>query len=64
MITTRDGGAGFMELYAGLAASANGSMPSIGIYYGVYSYAKRVMIPHLQEKYGTLGKSNYRNCDN
>ena len=53
MITTREGGAGFWELYAGLAASAIGSMPSIGIYYGVYSYGKRVLIPYLQETYGS-----------
>ena len=53
MITTRPGGAGPLELYAGLAASAIGSMPSIGIYYGVYSYGKRVLIPHFQERYGS-----------
>ena len=53
MITTREGGAGFWELYAGLAASAIGSMPSIGIYYGVYSYGKRVLIPYLQETCGS-----------
>lgn len=52
-ITTRPGGAGPLELYAGLAASAIGSMPSIGIYYGVYSYGKRVLIPHFQERYGS-----------
>lgn len=112
MITTREGGAGFLELYAGLAASAIGSMPSIGecwssglyathlyvvstrtcfvypfqcvfitntissfsssirlvrttgIYYGVYSYGKRVMIPYLQEKYGSKGNRNNELGDN
>ena len=53
MITTRKGGGGFWGLYAGLAASAIGSMPSIGIYYGVYSYGKRTLTPYLQETYGS-----------
>mmetsp|Transcript_58091 Transcript_58091/g.173368 ORF Transcript_58091/g.173368 Transcript_58091/m.173368 type:complete len:229 (-) Transcript_58091:529-1215(-) len=46
---------GIGELYAGLAVSAIGSMPAIGIYYGFYSYGKRTIIPWLQSSYGSVG---------
>lgn len=39
MITSRKGG--FLNLYAGLGVAAIGSMPSVGLYFGLYSYSKR-----------------------
>ena len=49
-ITARPGGA--LNLYAGLGVAALGSMPSVGLYFGVYSYCKRMIGPRL---YGSLG---------
>lgn len=49
-ITARPGGA--LNLYAGLGVSALGSMPSVGLYFGVYSYCKQMIGPRLK---GSLG---------
>jgi len=49
-ITSRPGGVS--NLYAGLGVSALGSMPSVGLYFGVYSYCKRMIGPRLK---GCLG---------
>lgn len=39
---------GFIELYAGLGVSAVGAMPSVGLYFGVYSYSKEKLKPFLK----------------
>ncbi|KAL3784941.1 hypothetical protein ACHAW5_003621 [Stephanodiscus triporus] len=44
-IVSRQGGPA--NLYSGLAVSALGSMPSVGLYFGVYSYCKRTIGPWL-----------------
>jgi len=44
---------GFWELYSGLGVSALGSMPSVGLYFGVYSYCKRTFVPFFQSTYGS-----------
>ncbi|KAL3822452.1 hypothetical protein ACHAXA_006880 [Cyclostephanos tholiformis] len=49
-IASRRGGLG--NLYAGLAVSALGSMPSVGLYFGVYSYCKRTIGPILMMHLG------------
>mmetsp|Transcript_5081 Transcript_5081/g.7772 ORF Transcript_5081/g.7772 Transcript_5081/m.7772 type:complete len:336 (-) Transcript_5081:1508-2515(-) len=36
---------GFLEFYAGLGVAVVGSMPSVGLYFGVYSYCKRRLRP-------------------
>eukprot|EP00547_Thalassionema_nitzschioides_P016287 CAMPEP_0194249876 /NCGR_PEP_ID=MMETSP0158-20130606/21640_1 /TAXON_ID=33649 /ORGANISM="Thalassionema nitzschioides, Strain L26-B" /LENGTH=289 /DNA_ID=CAMNT_0038986521 /DNA_START=56 /DNA_END=922 /DNA_ORIENTATION=- len=36
---------GFREFYAGLGVAVVGSMPSVGLYFGVYSYCKRRFRP-------------------
>jgi solute carrier family 25 S-adenosylmethionine transporter 26 len=41
---------GFLELYAGLGVSAIGAMPSVGLYFGVYSYCKDQLTPFFQKK--------------
>jgi Mitochondrial carrier protein len=43
---------GFWELYAGLGVSVLGAMPSVGLYFGVYSYCKRTIYPMLQQAFG------------
>jgi hypothetical protein len=53
MVMEREGGSGFLGLYAGLAVAALGSAPSIGLYYGIYSYCKRKLIPYFQSLYGS-----------
>lgn len=50
-ITNRPGGV--RNLYAGLGVSALGSMPSVGLYFGVYSYCKRRIGPKLVECFGS-----------
>lgn len=57
MVMEREGGSGFLELYAGLAVSALGSVPAIGLYYGIYSYCKRILIPFFQSLYGSKSKN-------
>eukprot|EP00980_Cylindrotheca_fusiformis_P009585 scaffold2122_cov122-Cylindrotheca_fusiformis.AAC.3 len=58
MIMDREGGLGFMGLYAGLAISALGSVPAIGLYYGMYSYCKRILIPLFQGLYGSTSTND------
>lgn len=50
IITSRPGG--ILNLYSGLVVSALGSMPSVGLYFGVYSYCKRMITPKLQKCLG------------
>mmetsp|Transcript_20672 Transcript_20672/g.35518 ORF Transcript_20672/g.35518 Transcript_20672/m.35518 type:complete len:405 (+) Transcript_20672:157-1371(+) len=50
-ITSRPGGV--TNLYAGLGVSALGSMPSVGLYFGVYSYCKRTIGPRLRSCLGS-----------
>jgi hypothetical protein len=49
-ICARKGGAS--QLYAGLGVSVVGSMPSVGLYFGVYSYCKRTLPTLLQNTFG------------
>lgn len=51
IVTRRPGGV--RNLYAGLAVSALGSMPSVGLYFGVYSYCKRTIGPTFTRLVGT-----------
>ncbi len=50
LVTSRPGG--FLELYAGLGVSAIGAMPSVGLYFGVYSYCKEKLAPTFQKALG------------
>ncbi|KAL7540801.1 hypothetical protein ACHAXR_011138 [Thalassiosira sp. AJA248-18] len=50
-IASRPGGA--LNLYAGLGVAALGSMPSVGLYFGVYSYCKEMIGPRLIECLGS-----------
>lgn len=50
-ITGRPGGVS--NLYAGLSVAALGSMPSVGLYFGVYSYCKELIGPRLKGCLGT-----------
>jgi solute carrier family 25 S-adenosylmethionine transporter 26 len=43
---------GVLELYAGLGVSVFGAMPSVGLYFGVYSYCKDKLTPLLQSSLG------------
>lgn len=43
---------GVFNLYAGLDVAVVGSMPSVGLYFGVYSYCKRRLQPMLQSRMG------------
>lgn len=58
MIAERENGSGVSELYAGLAVFALGGVPAIGLYYGIYSYCKRIFIPYLQSHYGSLSTNH------
>jgi len=49
---------GFLELYAGLGVAAVGAMPSVGLYFGVYSYSKEKLLPFLQQKCKPTDKSS------
>ena len=60
LITSRP--RGFLELYAGLGVAAIGSIPSVGLYFGVYSYSKRIITPRLQRL--RLGTEEKGNCGN
>jgi len=44
---------GFLELYSGLTVSAIGAMPSVGIYFGVYSISKQTLGPYLQQLFSS-----------
>eukprot|EP00548_Thalassiothrix_antarctica_P015560 CAMPEP_0194172120 /NCGR_PEP_ID=MMETSP0154-20130528/6610_1 /TAXON_ID=1049557 /ORGANISM="Thalassiothrix antarctica, Strain L6-D1" /LENGTH=371 /DNA_ID=CAMNT_0038884659 /DNA_START=4 /DNA_END=1119 /DNA_ORIENTATION=+ len=43
---------GFREFYAGLGVTVVGSMPSVGLYFGVYSYCKRKLRPWFETYFG------------
>lgn len=57
IITARSPG-GVRNLYAGLTVSALGSMPSVGLYFGVYSYCKRTICPKLLLCFGSGSASS------
>lgn len=44
---------GFLELYAGLGVAVIGAMPSVALYFGVYSYSKRVLGNYMVRQYGS-----------
>lgn len=48
-------GRGIMGLYAGVGVTVVGAMPSVGLYFGVYSYSKRVIGSFLQETFAVAG---------
>lgn len=56
LITSRP--KGFLELYAGLGVAAIGAIPSVGLYFGVYSYSKRLITPRLQRLRVGTGEGN------
>ena len=45
-----------LELYAGLGVAVVGAMPSVGLYFGVYSYCKDNLIPFFQTKFSQEGE--------
>ena len=51
IITSRPGG--ILNLYSGLGVAALGSMPSVGLYFGVYSYCKRMITPKMEKCFGS-----------
>ena len=51
-VVSRPGG--ILNLYAGLGVSALGSMPSVGLYFGVYSYCKKTIGETLQTRFGSM----------
>jgi len=55
---------GIFELYAGLGVAAIGAMPSVGLYFGIYSYSKRTIIPRLQQTLGPTREGSYIISDN
>ena len=46
-------GQGFLGFYAGLGVAAVGAMPSVGLYFGIYSYSKNIIGPYLQQTLGS-----------
>eukprot|EP01082_Thalassiosira_pseudonana_P014569 g12849.t1 g12849 contig7:305530-306783(+) len=44
---------GIFNLYAGLGVSVLGAMPSVGLYFGVYSYCKRTIGPTFVKRFGS-----------
>ena len=50
IVTSRQGG--FWNLYAGLGVAVVGSMPSVGLYFGVYSYSKQTLGTWLMKNFG------------
>jgi len=52
---------GFLELYAGLGVAVVGSMPSVGLYFGVYSYSKEKLLPYLQNVIKPTNESSEAN---
>jgi len=44
-------GRGVMGLYAGVGVTVVGAMPSVGLYFGVYSYSKRVIGNFLEDTF-------------
>ena len=53
-VVSRPGG--ILNLYAGLGVAALGSMPSVGLYFGVYSYCKKTIGDTLQTTFGSKRK--------
>mmetsp|Transcript_19517 Transcript_19517/g.28917 ORF Transcript_19517/g.28917 Transcript_19517/m.28917 type:complete len:382 (-) Transcript_19517:227-1372(-) len=51
-VVSRPGG--ILNLYAGLGVAALGSMPSVGLYFGVYSYCKKTIGETLQTTFGSM----------
>jgi hypothetical protein len=49
---------------AGLGVAAIGAMPSVGLYFGIYSYSKRTIIPRLQQTLGPTREGSYIISDN
>ena len=50
-VLSRPGGA--LNLYAGLGVAVLGAMPSVGLYFGVYSYCKARLVPGWTEAFGS-----------
>ena len=50
-VLSRPGGA--LNLYAGLGVAVLGAMPSVGLYFGVYSYCKARLVPCWTEAFGS-----------
>ena len=48
-------------MYAGLDVAALGSMPSVGLYFGVYSYCKRILDPAMKQCWGSTIRTE-RDC--
>jgi solute carrier family 25 S-adenosylmethionine transporter 26 len=59
IVTSRPGGGGFWNLYAGLGVAVVGAMPSVGLYFGVYSYNKQTLGPWLRKHFGSDTKYNF-----
>ena len=51
----------FCMSQAGLGVSALGAMPSVGLYFGVYSYSKNKIGPYLKQIAGQKYKNGYCN---
>lgn len=54
-VTSRKGGYG--QLYSGLGVAVIGSMPSVGLYFGVYAYCKRTIGPMFQKQESSTSTS-------
>lgn len=54
-VSSRPGG--IFNLYAGLGVAALGSMPSVGLYFGVYSYCKKAIGDTLQTRIGSMART-------
>lgn len=55
---------GIFELYAGLGVAAIGAMPSVGLYFGIYSYSKRIITPRLRQAVGLTREKSFVMSDN
>ena len=61
LVCSRPGG--FLELYAGLGVAVVGAMPSVGLYFGVYAYAKDKLTPIFQHTLCDEHENNDTNID-
>ena len=61
LVCSRPGG--FLELYAGLGVAVVGAMPSVGLYFGVYAYAKDKLTPIFQRTLCDENENNDTNID-